>query len=86
MSIALNLQGFPEYFDFTRRVATNKAKITCKSLYLQHSDHSRYDSTDLFRIIRNCSVRLTVSSLQVCISGDAQVHPCNTLMKTSMFS
>ncbi len=49
MSIALNLQGFPEYFDFTRRVATNKAKITCKSLYLQHSDHSRYDSTDLFR-------------------------------------
>ncbi len=27
MSIALNLQGFPEHFDFTRRVATNKAKI-----------------------------------------------------------
>ena len=60
MSIALNLQGFPEHFDFTRRVATprrkcpwgtNKAKITCKSLYLQHSDHSRYDSTDFFRII-----------------------------------
>ncbi len=55
MSIALNLQGFPEYFDFTRRVATNKAKITCKSLYLQHSDHSRYDLTDLFRI-KSCQL------------------------------
>ncbi len=51
MSIALNLQGFAEHFDFTRRVTTNKVKITCKTLYLQHSDHSRYDSTDLFRII-----------------------------------
>ncbi len=48
MSIALNLQGFPEHFDFTRRVATNKAKITYKSLYLQHSEYSRYDSTAFF--------------------------------------
>ncbi len=50
MSRALNLQCFTEHFDFTRRVTTNKVKITCKTLYLQHSDHSRYVSTDLFRL------------------------------------
>ena len=27
-------------------------KITEKALYIQHLDRSRYDSTDLFRIIR----------------------------------
>ncbi len=40
---ALNLKDFPEHFDFTRRVTTNKAKITCKTLYLQHLRLFRYD-------------------------------------------
>jgi len=29
---ALNLHDFSKHFDFTRRVTTNKAKITCKAM------------------------------------------------------
>ncbi len=42
-------KGFLENFDFTRRVTTNKANIFQKFLYLQHSSHSRYVSTEFFR-------------------------------------
>jgi hypothetical protein len=36
MPKALYLKYFMEHFNFTRRVTTNKAKITHKTLNLQH--------------------------------------------------
>ena len=38
-------KNFLEHFDFTRRVATNKTKITHKILNLQHFIQSRYGPT-----------------------------------------
>ncbi len=46
-------KGFLGNVDFTRRVTTNKAKILQKFPYLQHSSHSRYVSTEFFRMILN---------------------------------
>jgi hypothetical protein len=58
MPKALYLKNFMEHFNFTRRVTiamplflgTNKAKITHKTLNLQHFRHSRYDLTAFFRL------------------------------------
>jgi len=43
---SLNLKDFLEHFNFTRRVTTNKAKITHKILNLQQFIHFHYDLTD----------------------------------------
>jgi len=50
MPKALNLKDFIEHFDFTCRVTTGKAKITNKTINLQHFIHFRNDSTDFSRL------------------------------------
>jgi len=50
MPKALYLKVFMEHFKLTRRVTTNKSKITHKILNLQHFKHFRYDLTEFFRL------------------------------------
>jgi len=58
---ALHLKDFMEHFGFTRRVATNKSKITHKPLNLQHLSLFRNDVTAFSRIILNKSVKTNLA-------------------------
>ena len=46
---ALHLKDFLEHFKFTRRVTTNKSKITSKTLNLQHFRLFRNDGNCVFQ-------------------------------------
>jgi len=65
MTKALYLKVFMEHFKLTRRVTTNKSKITHKNLNLQHFKHFRYDLNEFFRLIHLHQLQIKIFYKQV---------------------